>query len=192
MFKLIGALVGLVLGDRVHEGFLVTLLFAGIGLAVGAFLDRRRAGAGAPAASLSARLNAIEWRLAALERSIGEAAADAPDRRSPPAAVPTAAATAAAPSAEPRAWTEAPIVTADDAAIPPRPAYGVRSEEGVVAHARIEVVPTAPVGPIPPAPARRSPWAWFTEGNTLTRVGVVILIFGVAFLLSWFADHLTL
>ena len=31
-------------------------------------------------------------------------------------------------------------------------------------------------------------WAWFTGGNALTRVGIVVLFFGVAFLLSYFAE----
>ena len=49
-----------------------------------------------------------------------------------------------------------------------------------------------------PAPARRrrarakpAPWAWLSDGNTLVRVGVVVLFFGVAFLLSYFAEHVT-
>ena len=34
-------------------------------------------------------------------------------------------------------------------------------------------------------------WAWFTGGNALTRIGVVVLFFGVAFLLRYFAEHFT-
>ncbi|MEP7329942.1 MAG: DUF2339 domain-containing protein, partial [Betaproteobacteria bacterium] len=34
-------------------------------------------------------------------------------------------------------------------------------------------------------------WAWITGGNLLTRVGVVILFFGVAFLLRYFAEMIT-
>ena len=34
-------------------------------------------------------------------------------------------------------------------------------------------------------------WAWLTGGNTLTRIGVVIVFFGVAFLLKYFAEHFT-
>ncbi len=42
------------------------------------------------------------------------------------------------------------------------------------------------------APLRPNPlWTWFTGGNTLTRIGVVILFFGVAFLLKYFAEHFT-
>ena len=34
--------------------------------------------------------------------------------------------------------------------------------------------------------------AWFTGGNALTRIGVVVLFFGVAFLLRYFAEHFTM
>jgi uncharacterized membrane protein len=35
-------------------------------------------------------------------------------------------------------------------------------------------------------------WVWFTGGNAMARVGIVVLFFGVAFLLSYFAEHLTI
>jgi uncharacterized membrane protein len=45
---------------------------------------------------------------------------------------------------------------------------------------------------VPPVKARENPlWAWFTGGNALTRIGVVVLFFGVAFLLKYFALHFT-
>ena len=47
---------------------------------------------------------------------------------------------------------------------------------------------TAPV--LPPSPANAL-WAWLTGGNALTRIGVVIVFFGVAFLLKYFAEHFT-
>jgi len=188
MFKLIGALVGLVLGDRIHEGFLFTVLLAAIGFAIGAFADRRRARVAASVAQdPNVRLAAIERRLDAIERTLAA-----------PGVVPSVApvvADDAPPSIEtvaPRAWVPAPIVTVDDAAIPPRPAYGAHAAPIAapsIAPGPVVASPTPSTSPVPP---RRSAWAWFTEGNTLTRVGVVILIFGVAFLLSWFADYLTL
>ncbi len=45
------------------------------------------------------------------------------------------------------------------------------------------------------APARTPPnpvWAWLRGGNTLTRVGVIVLFFGVAFLLKYFAELVTI
>src|SRR6186713_2704746 len=121
MFKLIGALVGFVLGDRVHEGFMVTLLLAAIGLAIGAIVDRRRMRtAGAVASDPNARLVAVERRLDALERALavpGPATVTAPVQPAPVDTVAT------------REWIATPVVTLDDAAVPPRPAYGVRSAE---------------------------------------------------------------
>jgi uncharacterized membrane protein len=46
--------------------------------------------------------------------------------------------------------------------------------------------------PAPAAAATRSLWSWFTDGNTVVRVGIVVLFFGVAFLLSYFAEHVTI
>jgi uncharacterized membrane protein len=43
-----------------------------------------------------------------------------------------------------------------------------------------------------PTPRANRVWAWFTGGNTLTRIGVVVLFFGVAFLLRYFAEHFTI
>src|SRR6185295_12672916 len=189
MFKLIGALVGLVLGDRIHEVFLFTVLLAAIGFAIGAFADRPRARVAASVAQdPNVRLAAIERRLDAIERTLAA-----------PGVVPSVAPVVAddtPPSIEtvaPRAWVPAPIVTVDDAAIPPRPAYGAAQPTPIAAPPIVPgAVVASPTPSTPPSPPRRSAWAWFTEGNTLTRVGVVILIFGVAFLLSWFADYLTL
>ncbi len=41
--------------------------------------------------------------------------------------------------------------------------------------------------PTPPAPNLL--WAWFTGGNTIVRVGVLILFIGVAFLVKFAAEH---
>ena len=46
--------------------------------------------------------------------------------------------------------------------------------------------------PPPPAAAPNALYAWFTGGNALTRVGVVVLFFGVGFLLRHFAQYLTI
>src|SRR5439155_8974395 len=35
-------------------------------------------------------------------------------------------------------------------------------------------------------------WSWFTNGNTMVRIGIVVLFFGVAFLLSYLAEHVTI
>ena len=50
-------------------------------------------------------------------------------------------------------------------------------------------MPSAASGSASPTP--NALWAWFTGGNVLTRIGVVALFFGVAFLLKDFAQFLT-
>jgi len=55
---------------------------------------------------------------------------------------------------------------------PPRPAYKIDAP--------------APGGEPPREPS--AVWRWITGGNALTRVGIVILFFGVAFLLRYFAE----
>ena len=185
MGKLIGVIAGLLVGDRIDEGFLVMLLFAAIGLAIGAIVDRqlarRRLAEGAP--DVAMRLAAIERRLDALEH--GRVVPDA-------VAADVRPAIAEAPLIEDA--PSAPVAPVRDgpSPVPPRPAYGAPRVEAAVDSPATPSPSVEAVPPAEPVAPRRSPWAWFTEGNTLTRVGVVILIFGVAFLLSWFADHLTL
>ncbi|MGH8673884.1 MAG: DUF2339 domain-containing protein, partial [Burkholderiales bacterium] len=53
--------------------------------------------------------------------------------------------------------------------------------------AMAEVAP-APEPTVPPAEPNRF-WTWLTGGNALVRVGVVILFFGVAFLVRYAAEH---
>lgn len=54
-----------------------------------------------------------------------------------------------------------------------------------------DAAPSAPAEPrVPPPPPRPNPIvAWFTGGNTIARVGLVILFFGLAFLLKYAADN---
>ena len=50
----------------------------------------------------------------------------------------------------------------------------------------------APPAFTPPAPSKPNPiWAWITGGNTLARVGIVLLFIGVGFLLKYAAEHVT-
>ena len=63
-----------------------------------------------------------------------------------------------------------PIVAADVDTPPARPAYGGGDSQ-------------------PAAPSML--WRWLTGGNAVTRIGIVILFFGVAFLLTYFAEVVT-
>lgn len=199
MFKWIGLAAGCAIAWLLDQGFLVSTALVALGLGVGVELDRRRkppgGAAGAPP-DVVQRLARLERRISAIEAAVaGARPAFAP--REP---APSADAMAEAPEVGVRV-AEIPIAgasAADDgriaeadsmAAPPPRPAYGAAPTPPVPG-AVVEGVRATPAAS--PVAARRSAWTWFTEGNTMTRVGVVILFFGVAFLLSWFADQLTL
>ncbi len=80
-------------------------------------------------------------------------------------------------------------------------AWGAQSLTVPVARAPDEPPPFQPAGagpktkaqPPQPSPAgtHNALWAWFTGGTAMTRIGVVVLFFGVAFLLRYFAEHFT-
>jgi uncharacterized membrane protein len=81
-----------------------------------------------------------------------------------------------------------------DAGDPLLPAGFVRTPDGTLAPVTV-AAPVAPVAPPVPAAAPVAPnplWAWFTGGNALTRIGVIVLFLGVAFLLREFARLVTI
>jgi uncharacterized membrane protein len=190
MWMVIGALCGVFLGLAFDSGWgtVVFALFAGF---VGWAKDRHdRRGEAALTSRLSGavqeralltvlqRLEAVEGRLAQVEARLGlEAPPAAPaDARAAEGALhpPSAAATTVAtpePATVPR--PEAMRVP------PPRPEYGVPRTPAPQAE---EAAPSLP------AAHRRVLPEWLAGGNTLTRVGIVILFFGVAFLLRYFAE----
>jgi uncharacterized membrane protein len=173
----IGLLVGMLVGSvfRFGEG---TIWGGMLGALVGAAISYSRG---------QSRSSEIETRLAALESAVAELrqkSAQAP-------ATPAAGAVVAS--------------GLDTAPAPLEPALDVpqpRQEE-------ISSIPAQPVDPGPavqapaPEPAYARPvssrpvepsvfgraWAWFTGGNALVRVGVVVLFFGVAFLLKYAYEH---
>ncbi|MEO8738420.1 MAG: DUF2339 domain-containing protein [Casimicrobiaceae bacterium] len=195
-----GALIGVAL-----QGFNGLLVGGALGIIVGVILRRllppERL---AIDAAVQNRVASLEQRLAALEaRVAGAVMANAP----PSLGVTPAVADGVA---EPTP-SDAVTSTAVDA-VP-----AIASVAAVAAPAAIAIVPAAIAAtPLPvrkggtgaglppaaalPAMARAGPatpaqpnrlWAWFTGGNALAKVGVVVLFFGVAFLLSYFAEHLT-
>ncbi len=199
MFRLIGLAAGLLIAWALDPDFMVSVALIALGLGIGVEVDRRRktaAGGDGATPALVARLAHLERRLEALEAAAagsivvpvaGESTRDADEGplapgAPSPAAEPPIAARAAGP-AEGRAGSPDPM------APPPRPAYGAmpspEADQGAAGMAQPAAAKAPPV-------SRQRAWVWFTEGNTMTRVGVVILFFGVAFLLSWFAEHLTL
>jgi uncharacterized membrane protein len=114
--------------------------------------------------------------------------------------VPSASPTPAPAPAAPAPAAPAPAAPVPAAAVPAAP---VLAEHGVSAPTAFErpwrEIEPAPVAgraaarAVPPS-APRSPLVdalrgFFTGGNTLVRVGVIILLFGVAFLLRYMAEH---
>lgn len=195
MGKFLGLAAGFGFAWFAEAGFLGSLAFIALGFAFGIEFDRRRALASRmmPLAPLvDDRLARIERRLDALERAAGRAPdedrslrvdAQAALPREPVASDPTGP-VAVAP-------VQRPAVEGSDP--PPRPAYGTAPAWQPTTLLASDDGGSVPAPALPPVGPRRSRlWNWFTGGNTLTRVGVVILFFGVAFLLAWFADHLTL
>jgi len=139
-------------------------------------------------ARVAAHVRAMERRIAALEAALAVPAKSTP----PPSASPAAVAAVSAPGV-PRLPAEA---------MPPRP------------RSPAEPVPARPPSPVSPPQTRPSSastpaylkstptvavrssepswlWRFLTGGNALARVGVVVLFIGVAFLLKYASDRVT-
>ena len=134
--------------------------------------------AGAPAAGrtdrasvtdrgLIDRIDALERRVSNLEHAITGAGAVDTASPVPPAQV-----------------SQPPVVPATGIAAPVDSGTGEPHARPSTAAAETTI--TVPVS------GRPNPlWRWFAGGNALTRIGVVVLFFGVAFLLRYFAEHFT-
>jgi uncharacterized membrane protein len=153
-------------------------------------------------AELLRRLDAIEARLAGIEARL-DGSADVQTQPAAPrfdrvdVAVPSAVAIEAG---APASTSEAAHVGLERAPDGTLQAAAVADGANVVAAA--PVAATADVDAPPPRPAYggRGPslpatpsvlWRWLTGGNAVTRIGIVILFFGVAFLLTYFAEIVT-
>ena len=151
------------------------------------------------------RLTAIELRIEALERHAGidtpraATEAESPEPMVQSSVPPAAIAACDAASATPSRWRS---LRPKRPRLPPRPS---RLRARVGRNASAAASRTCPRRPRsrrrlrlrrhprhrPPAPVNPL-WAWFTGGNALTRIGVVVLFFGVAFLLRYFAEFITI
>jgi uncharacterized membrane protein len=180
---LVGLLAGGVLGALVN-GVQGALSGAVLGWFAGMVFKAfsKKDGAPAPAvpavaapANLELRLAAVELRLASLERQLAQPRS-AQDLAAPPSgaaveavpSMPDPARAAAAPSAD----AAREIATALPVPRVSAPAIGPMQR-------------TQPLEPPKPNPIV----AWLTGGNTIARVGVVILFIGVAFLVKYAADR---
>ena len=182
----VGLVVGLVIGGVLGEAP-GAIAGAFLGWLVGFVIASQRRAAPAQGASpaagaeriarLEKRLEQVERRLAKLDPHDGQAAT-AEDAVAKPFA--TSRPAGADAGAEVLAPID-PVVQATDTSAPPT--AEVKSAVG-----------SATAGEAPP-PAARAPAApnpivaWLTGGNTIARVGAIILFFGVAFLVKYAADH---
>ena len=186
ILTIIGAIAGLSLASGAHELFGI-ILGAFAGFAAGEF------------SALRAKLRTLEGELVELRKSVaratpGSAHSTSTQPGTPPSAgawEPYEAASTARPGSTPSTGpgvapttASAPISTAARASSPTA-ANSTRSA-------------AAPVGTRPGAQPSREDTAgaivriirdYFTSGNTLVRVGIIILFFGVAFLLRYAAEH---
>ena len=171
----IGLLIGMLLGSafRFGEG---TIWGGMLGALVGAVISFF---------SKQSRASAIEPRVAALESAVSEL------RRNLAQATPMPASAAATPPE--------PSIAIEGAEPLPEIALTARGEPSwqppVEAQTPIESPVPAPTYVEPAFSQAAEPsafdraWAWLTGGNALVRVGVVVLFFGVAFLLKYAYEH---
>lgn len=167
----------LVLFGIVLAGLVLFWIVAGV-LAIMAF---RRAGAHAHQIEhLQRELTSATERLRALERGVPAAAPKPAVMSEPPPAV-----------AEPREVVEAPPVVIPPVVPPPVSTWSatVRAapEPPPVAEAPPVVVAPPVVPPEPPQPSAFM--RWLTGGNPLAKVGIVLLFFGIAYLVRYAAER---
>ena len=180
----VGLVLGLCIGASVGD-FKGALVGAIIGLALGFWLRQlmRRQDAVAAEGEMGCRLSTLETRLHVLEQRLETI--ERSDLRHPQVA---AEAAAPVPSAEP-----AQTAAAEELAPPHDAVIMAQTPSPAVASvSAIEPPPaSARVLRPPPSPPREPSfiWRWFMGGNTVVRVGVVVLFFGIAFLLKYAYEH---
>jgi uncharacterized membrane protein len=191
VFTIIGAVIGLSLASGSHE--LLGILF---GAAAGFTL--------ADLAALRTRLKELEGELGALRKLLAVQAKRDSDGHShtsdarPAAPAPPAAASTRSTATPP---TLSPQVAPEPGSVAAAP---VGAWEAYAAATKASPVSAEPR--VSSAPLDQSEWSrdsggngveaalrmvreYFTGGNTLVRVGIIILFFGIAFLLRYAAEH---
>lgn len=180
----IGFLLGLAMSR--FEDALAWLV---IGFLAGGFIDflRRPRAAPAPAADtpdiarIDAALADIHWRLKRLEDA--GALGLSPMQQGVAAVSPAPGSAAADTASAPHALAK------EDAEPLPQPVFSVPNS--AAAETSMPMMPLEAVEPEPPrAPSPfEFAWRWFTGGNTVVKVGIVVLFFGVGFLIKYAAEH---
>jgi uncharacterized membrane protein len=192
MMWLVGAVAGIVLGLMAgSDAWIAGGILGGI---VGWMLDRRPAGAlEKRLLALERHMDDVQSELRHVERRLSAMAGGEPLAEEAPSATASGAAVSGAPAAA-EAGIRAPIVTA--ALFDKAPAVATHAatpalEEGATPPPEVaprplfdDALARAPRLPRLPNLTQLA-WRWLTGGNTVVRVGVVILFFGVAFLLKY-------
>ncbi len=196
---IVGAVVGFLFGWMVTDGPPKDIESSGQPLRT----DTAYAPDSAPPATLASRVERLEQEVQALRRELAavrggaslgsdEAVVTAPLRQAGQTVQADEAEAAPLPQAEPR---PTPAPAAEPATIP---AFAPLSAAApMAARAAAPVVPPAPELREPPPPRQPDPverlvvaaHAWLLGGNSVVRVGILILFFGVAFLLKYAADN---
>jgi uncharacterized membrane protein len=180
----LGLIIGAVVGAM--GGFEGAFLGALIGIFAGVMLGRKPVVDDKWKRDVEDALKQLHRRLDALERGGAAAPAEA------------ATVAPAAPTSGPAAAPPVETVPALDARV--AAAYAAAGNEMAPGAIAAATAPTAAAAPAMPAPSRApvtppkkpsdDPFSrWLFGGNTLVRVGVIVLFFGVAFLLKYAADH---
>ncbi len=184
---IIGLLIGLIVGGIIDgdEGAVVGAVLGAIAGMLISLLRR------------SSMLTELQERVSTLESRVEQMRAQLAGARVTPSATTAGESKVATPAAEPMA---------PEAATPPQPGAGERpaapamqTAPAMQAQARTQQTRSAPAMPeqatsgsaLPPAVTSTITrfWDWLTGGNALVRVGVIVLFFGVAFLLKYAYDH---
>jgi uncharacterized membrane protein len=177
-----GALLGGIAGYLFHAD--AWMLGAVAGAGVGWLGGRARSGpANERLAEIQRSVDELDARLAAVEQRLREVVAPPAPREPvvPAARETTPAASHVAHPPLPRPAPVAPPAAAPVPAVPPP----------VIEPPPPAVEPSRPTGVESPAWEFQDSavWRWITGGNTIVRVGVVILFVGVAFLLKYAQEH---
>jgi len=189
----IGLLLGLVMG-KFEAAFALTFIGFGVGLVIDLMRSSTaKASADERVEKLERAVRALSLRLEAIETGRVRVATG-------PAAAPMAA--PPSPEEEPLPEEEVPEaappvftwsgVPESESEVSVTPAKAGAQSPVTAAQAGAQVPP--PRRPVPPPqpeePSAPNPIvAWLTGGNAIARVGLLILFFGLAFLLKYAADH---
>src|SRR5882724_3429940 len=174
----VGLFFGLLLGSISGGGY--GILLGGVLGAVGGALISYFRG--------QSRVPEFETRLADLEAAVRELRQKLPQAPGTPASETTAEPEVATPETP---FVIPQLVTEEIAPVQDRPiGAGDGFAQSVTGQAASEPVYAKPVSSQPPEPSFFDrTWNWLTGGNALVRVGVVVLFFGVAFLLKYAYEH---